>query len=125
MMNRRELLGEARRLIADRERWCGGALARDVRGREVLPESDDACRWCVEGAMHRAASVGRPVSDRVVDGAFGSLQAAALKMAEEQGWGAPGDRGGPLCAARVNDELGHAGALALLDRAAFRCPPPG
>ena len=34
--------------------WCQGTYARDLRGQEVLLDSDEAVSWCFVGAMRRA-----------------------------------------------------------------------
>jgi hypothetical protein len=31
--------------------WCRGAYARDGNGRVVIARSEDACQWCVGGAI--------------------------------------------------------------------------
>lgn len=31
--------------------WCQGHLAEDRNGREVVPNADDAVRWCLLGAI--------------------------------------------------------------------------
>lgn len=36
--------------------WCRGALAKDKGGREIVPESPKAVRWCLIGALLRAQS---------------------------------------------------------------------
>lgn len=45
------ILRGASDLIADRVRWCRGALARDRRGAVVSPYTDTAVRWCAVGAI--------------------------------------------------------------------------
>lgn len=34
--------------------WCRGALARNARGKKVMPEAPEACAWCMAGAVFRA-----------------------------------------------------------------------
>lgn len=41
----------ARALLSSPAHWTRGALARDRRGREVLPDDAAAVRWCVNGAL--------------------------------------------------------------------------
>ena len=36
--------------------WVQGTMARDKHDRAVLAESQIACKWCVLGAMSRAAA---------------------------------------------------------------------
>jgi hypothetical protein len=44
-----ELLERASRLIA--KGWCQRSLAEDLRGRQVEPWSESACRWSPLGAL--------------------------------------------------------------------------
>lgn len=39
-----------------KEGWTQGEWARDATGARVHPESTGACRFCMEGALKRAAS---------------------------------------------------------------------
>ena len=34
--------------------WCQRELARDARGKKVMPEAPEACAWCMAGAIFRA-----------------------------------------------------------------------
>lgn len=56
-MTAREILEKAREKIARPENWCRGALARDAKRRSVRPETPEACRWCVFGAVQAATNV--------------------------------------------------------------------
>ena len=50
----RDLLVEARTLIARPEAWTQGAGARDADGEPVGVEHEDAVSWCATGALNRA-----------------------------------------------------------------------
>ena len=49
------ILERARALIVDKNHWCRGSLARDVRGRQVDPWKTTAVRRCAYGALIAAA----------------------------------------------------------------------
>jgi hypothetical protein len=51
----RLVVRRARRLLDSPARWTKGALGRDSRGREVLPDGP-AVRWCANGALLREGS---------------------------------------------------------------------
>ena len=50
----RDLLVEARTLIALPVAWTQGAAARDAEGEPVGVEHEDAVSWCATGALNRA-----------------------------------------------------------------------
>ena len=50
----RDLLIEARTLIARPEAWTQGAAARDADGEPVGVEHEDAISWCATGALNCA-----------------------------------------------------------------------
>ena len=50
----RDLLVEARTLIACPETWTQGAAARDADGEPVGVEHEDAVSWCATGALNCA-----------------------------------------------------------------------
>ena len=50
----RNLLVEARTLIARPEAWTQGAAARDADGEPVGVEHEDASSWCATGALNCA-----------------------------------------------------------------------
>ena len=50
----RDLLVEARTLIARPETWTQGAAARDTDGEPVGVEHEDAVTWCATGALNCA-----------------------------------------------------------------------
>ncbi|MXY96309.1 MAG: hypothetical protein F4Z29_00835 [Gemmatimonadetes bacterium] len=54
----RRFLGDVRSLLAPRERWTRGALARDVVGLSIDPAAAGAVRWCLAGASARVARSG-------------------------------------------------------------------
>ena len=50
----RDLLIEARALIAKPEAWTQGTGARDADGKPIAVEHDDAISWCATGAINAA-----------------------------------------------------------------------
>ena len=50
----RELLVEARAIIAKPETWTQGAGARDAAGEPIAVEHEDAVSWCASGALNCA-----------------------------------------------------------------------
>ena len=50
----RDLLVQARTLIARPEAWTQGAAARDADGEPVGVEHEDAVSWCATGALNCA-----------------------------------------------------------------------
>ena len=46
-----EMLEKGRELIDAPEHWCQIVFAEDSMGNPVLPESDDAVKWCAYGAL--------------------------------------------------------------------------
>jgi hypothetical protein len=63
-----DILGSAQELVASG--WCQGATARDERGEEVAPWSQDACTWSAAGAIAAAwrAQCGSPSQAPEVEG---------------------------------------------------------
>lgn len=51
-----DLLVKARELIKDEENWCKNALAKNKRGNLVSEKSDDACSFCMIGAVSCAGN---------------------------------------------------------------------
>lgn len=52
-LNAAEIL-EAAAFVIGTGHWCQGQEARNGRGVPVSPYSDEACRWCAEGALTTA-----------------------------------------------------------------------
>ena len=95
----RPIIERARALIADESQWCRGALARDGSGRQVDPTDAMARRRCAYGALVAAAF--ELVSD--LSQAHDLADAAAREM-----------HGGSSMI-NVNDTMGHAAVLALME----------
>ena len=49
-----EVLVQAKKVIQSPERWTKGCTARDIAGRPCSPDSADAVRYSVLGALSRA-----------------------------------------------------------------------
>ena len=55
-MTEKEVLEKTRELITPEGSWIQGRLAEDIRGDgPINPASPNACRWCLIGAIQRAA----------------------------------------------------------------------
>jgi hypothetical protein len=50
-----DILIEARNLILDINHWTQGMPAKASTGYSIDPKSPDACAWCADGALQRAA----------------------------------------------------------------------
>ena len=55
MMHPQQILASAAKTLADPQRVCVGALARNGTGGELCPTSRKAARWCAIGALYAAA----------------------------------------------------------------------
>jgi hypothetical protein len=72
----REVLIQARALIADRRRWTRDVTARDRHHRPISASDPSARRWCPIGAvLHVAEQHGTPFVE-----AFRLLEAASLEL---------------------------------------------
>ena len=94
-----QIVERARTLIADKQHWCRGELARDVNGEGVCPTSASAVKRCALGAVIAAAHELTHNLDSANDFAFKALR----------------PRYGTATLVRVNDMRGHAAVLALFD----------
>ena len=94
-----QIVERARALIADKQHWCRGELARDVSGEGVCPTSASAVKRCALGAVIAAAHELTHDLDSANDFAFKALR----------------PRYGTTTLVRVNDMRGHAAVLALFD----------
>jgi hypothetical protein len=88
------ILREARALIADRNRWTARVVARNADGFACHPCAAEAVRWCALGAIHKVAAGGKSAE----------IAFAAILDIEHRD------------IAVVNDYIGHADVLAMLDR---------
>ena len=46
-----DLLRRTRKRIESPDRWCQGFFGMSKTGKRVIPESADAVRWCLMGAL--------------------------------------------------------------------------
>lgn len=44
-------------LLSHPERWTKKCSARNQNGTSVLPDSEDACSWCLSGAIYKCYPV--------------------------------------------------------------------
>ncbi len=58
------LIQRVQRLLEKQERWTKGVSARDANGASTYPSSDNACSWCLTGALDAVALNG----DRYIAG---------------------------------------------------------
>lgn len=97
-----DVLRAARAIIAEREHWTTGEMARNAEGNSCPWGSRDAVRFCALGAIRRVV---RDPGD-VID-ACAVLHAAARALYPEKA----------SFVTEVNDQLGHEAVLAMFDRA--------
>lgn len=60
---------KAYELIADKDKWAKHTFAIDKEGCSVRPESPDACKWCMYGAvmnLNRVLNYNKVVSKLMV-----------------------------------------------------------
>lgn len=50
-----DILREAKLLLRDEAKWTRFVCARDARGDQIRVLSDNACCWCINGALYKAA----------------------------------------------------------------------
>lgn len=50
-----QILREAMELIRDPDKWTVGVMARNKYGHEILVLSENAVRWCSQGAIKRVS----------------------------------------------------------------------
>jgi hypothetical protein len=111
-MTAKDILIEARRLIADPAHWCQRMYAQTADGRRTGETDSDAVAFCSAGAVMRAYQntnylpFGRPYSTTPI--AF--LQTAGRELH-------PHVVGQPDMLLYVNDDLDHAAVLQMFDRA--------
>ena len=63
MMTTLELLVAAKELISDENVWMKGCNARNASGLHSAPDSQDAVRWCAQGALLKYCPVSSDSSD--------------------------------------------------------------
>ena len=97
----RQIIEQARGLIARPEQWTQGEFARDRDGKPVSWRSPDAAQFCVWGALNRAAY--EMTGDRRQAITLGDHAARALR-----------DNGKSLSGG--NDQGTHADMLAVFDK---------
>src|SRR6266446_5380620 len=101
----RQVLINARALIADSAHWTTGVLASTTNGQPVAWDDPSATRWCAQGAIYRAAY-----------DLLGN-QKEAIRIGDEVA--------SVMCPRRwlrrglpaINDSQGHAAVLAEFDKA--------
>lgn len=100
-MTTKEVLIKARALVE--KGWTKGAGARRANGASVYPDDNEACRWCILGAVNAAEYHDRELRLRAIT----KLKAAIPKAG----------------IADFNDDPAttHADVLAAFDRAIAEC----
>jgi hypothetical protein len=94
-----QIVEQARSLIADRQYWCRGQLAEDANGVSVFPTNPNAVRRCALGALIAAAYELTRDHDAADKLAYDALRLHC----------------GTPSLIHLNDTMGHAAVLALLD----------
>lgn len=97
-----EILQTARSLIADPERWITDYWSENDDGEWVDPTDPRACRWCLRGALFRAAGQKITDEERETDAEIFLVRALGLQGVEDLAY--------------LNDDKGHAAVLAALDK---------
>jgi hypothetical protein len=97
----RRIVERARALIAAPQTWTQGEFARNDLGEPVSWRSREAARFCIWGALNRAAR--EMTSDERLRVRLADTAARAL-------------RGTTPSISRLNDSGTHADVLALIDR---------
>jgi hypothetical protein len=110
MMRTRDVLVAARAKIADPAHWTKGYWARRANGFTCIPRDPMAVCWCVGGAIE-ACLGGRLGFDALME----KLEPIATEIL-----GPTQPDGSKRRVTFLNDHLGHAAALDLLDRAIAR-----
>src|SRR5580765_5092270 len=77
-----QIVERARTLIADKQHWCRGELARDVSGEGVCPTSASAVKRCALGAVIAAAHELTHDLDSANDFAFKALRPGSRQRQE-------------------------------------------
>jgi hypothetical protein len=99
-----ETLKKAAALIENPDAWTQGVVARDADNAPTQPDSTDACRWCLIGAVVKAADGNIPALRAAVTCLHSAMkQKTALKRAR---------------IGNFNDSHTHAEVLELLREAA-------
>jgi hypothetical protein len=101
----KQVLMNARALIADPAHWAWGTLASTASGQSVDPCHPSATQWCAAGALYRAAY--DLVGDRDEARRIGNKVASTVYP--RRWWS------GSLPA--FNDRRGHAAVLEVFDKA--------
>lgn len=97
-MTASEVLRKARALIDKPESWTQGAYARTADGKDLPPKDEQACAWCILGAVHQVAD-GGGVSVDAIETLVKALPTATAHLPN------------------FNDTHTHAEVLSLFDRA--------
>ena len=68
MSNQRllENLNEIKDVLSDESSWTQNTFARDVNGNTIDVDSDNACSWCLMGAIYKSSDTVNQSND-VVD----------------------------------------------------------
>jgi hypothetical protein len=101
----KQVLINARALIADPAHWTRGVLACNANGRKVQWHDQSATKWCAMGAIYRAAY------DIVRD------PQEATRIGNELAKNACPNRWFRGGLPSINDRRGHAAVLKLFDKA--------
>ena len=101
----KQILEEARALIADPQHWTRGCMARGMDGEEVGLTGNYAVCWCSLGAINRVGVITLPDGSLQYDAAF------------HQAYGRLSAVIGDSSIADFNDTHSHAEVLAVFDKA--------
>ena len=113
----REVLKRARELIAPEGAWIQWEHAEMRGGAAINPESPVACRWCLTGAIRRAALHHPGGTWPLMPRAFARVARVAREPESELQWDTGGQAAREIVSWNDAPERTHAEVLALLDRA--------
>jgi hypothetical protein len=101
----KQVLINARALIADPTYWTRGKLACTPDGQQVDWHDSSASKWCAMGAIYRAAYD------------LTGNQTEAVRMGDKVARSLRPHRWLPVSVIRLNDVRGHSAVLAAFDKA--------
>jgi hypothetical protein len=106
----KHVLTQIRDLIQDPAHWTQHAHARNKDGQQVYPTESNACRWCLDGALGKAAKVQiNEEGDWRTNPDYEQANALLMQSAQKLF--------GKFSYVEVNDEEGHQAVMQLLDKA--------
>lgn len=101
-MSTKEILIQVRSLLDSPANWTQGVFARNNRGLECPPNSEEAVCWCLIGSLHKV-SPGN--TDKDIRRRITALEALRVSIGPKD----------PAYVASFNDTVQHSDVINLLD----------